>query len=162
MHSGGREFDPLQLHQCGINRTLGIIYAVTQFNEDGFFYLYLSISYLQIISNLESNQYKNSLATKALIINKLYEEPIVNPNPAYISLDTLSKEFNDGDYICLDILKEKGLVSNDSNKLIVKDGTMLDKKLFIDADGYAANVIKMVFLTGGEAKINRRVKKQIN
>ena len=83
------------------------------------------------ISYEESNQYKDSLSTKAIVINKLNEEPISNPIPFSISLDELSKEFKNGDKITLDILKEKGLAPIISNKLIITDGTKLDKKLFV-------------------------------
>ena len=65
--------------------------------------------------------------------------------------------FNDGDTININILKEKGLIEERYSKYVVTDGKALNKRLFIDADGFASNVIKMVAITGGEARVIQRI-----
>lgn len=103
----------------------------------------------------EADKYVDSLATKALVIKKIDSKP-VKDKMVEISLDVLAKNFEDNSTINLDILKEKHLASDEYTKLYVSNGNYLNKKLFVDADGYSSNAIKMIFLVGGEARIIKR------
>ena len=126
---------------------------LSTFEKRGFGYLIRPMIKLD-----ESEKYSDSLAVKAIILNKI-DEPAPSKNvPFEISLNKINDLFESGTTINLDMLKQKGLAKSDSNKLIITDGDYLNKKFFIDADGFSTNVIKMVFLTGGEARINQRTK----
>ena len=74
-----------------------------------------------------------------------------------VSLDTLVDNFNDGDTININVLKEKNIVEERYSKYIVTDGKALNKKLYIDADGFSSNAIKMISITGGEARVIQRI-----
>ena len=104
----------------------------------------------------EADSLSESLSKNAVIICKIDENP-QNNHKCEISLDTLVDNFIDGDTININILKEKGLIEERYSKYVVTDGKALNKHLFIDADGFASNVIKMVAITGGEARVIQRI-----
>ena len=69
-----------------------------------------------------------------------------------VNVDTLSENFNDGDTITIDALKEKKLVPAKSKQVKLLARGTLDKKLFIELQDYSIEAVKMVIATGGTVK----------
>lgn len=92
----------------------------------------------------------DSLA-KNLITKK--EEPIYTSGKRknIINVDTLSCEFSDGDRIDVNVLKEKGLVPEDTAYIKVLARGVINKPLFVYANDFSLAAVKMIALTGGEA-----------
>ncbi len=67
-----------------------------------------------------------------------------------INIDTLSSNFNSGDTVNLDALKEKGLIPKKTDYIKVLARGTLDKHLTVEANEYSADAIKMIVLTGGK------------
>ncbi len=67
-----------------------------------------------------------------------------------INIDTLSSNFNSGDTVNLDTLKEKGLIPKKTDYIKVLARGTLDKHLTVEANEYSADAIKMIVLTGGK------------
>jgi predicted transport protein len=77
--------------------------------------------------------------------------PIEDENFAVVSLDTLEKEFLDGNKVTLDRLKKKGLVPEECNGYYLTAGKRLSKPLYVIADDMSPSAVKMIVLTGGRA-----------
>jgi ribosomal protein L18E len=72
-------------------------------------------------------------------------------NFATINLDILDSKFLDGQRITLDKLKKKQLVPEECNGVKITGGTRLTKPLYVVADEYTQEAVKMIVLTGGRA-----------
>ena len=68
-----------------------------------------------------------------------------------VNLDTLSKEFNDGDTVDLEALKAKGLVEKKTKSVKVLARGTIDKALTVKAGEFSETALKMIVLTGGKA-----------
>ncbi len=68
-----------------------------------------------------------------------------------INVDTLNEVFSGGDKIDVNILKEKGLVDEDTAYIKVLARGEMNKALSIYANDFSLSAIKMIALTGGEA-----------
>lgn len=68
-----------------------------------------------------------------------------------INLDTLSKSFESGERIDVNILKSKRLISDDVAFIKILGGGKLDKALMIYANEFSLSAVKMIALTGGQA-----------
>ena len=76
---------------------------------------------------------------------------------AIVNIDTLSQNFEKGDLITLEILKEKKLVPSRAGTLKILARGMLDKPLAVEADDYSIDAVKMILLTGGKPiKIDKK------
>ncbi len=69
-----------------------------------------------------------------------------------INVDTLSESFLAGDRVDVNTLKEKGLISSDTAYLKVLARGSIDKALSVYANEFSLAAVKMIALTGGEAK----------
>ena len=69
-----------------------------------------------------------------------------------VNIDTLSQNYNNGDEVTLESLKEKKLVSSKAGYVKVLARGTLDKKLIVDLDDYSLQAVKMIVLLGGHAK----------
>ncbi len=69
-----------------------------------------------------------------------------------INIDTLSKAFEPNDYVNLEALKEKKLIGAKVDYVKVLARGSLDKPLIVEAQDYSLDAIKMIILTGGEAR----------
>jgi ribosomal protein L18E len=70
-------------------------------------------------------------------------------NFATVSLDVLENNFLDGQKVNIDRLKKKGLIPEDSNGIRIIAGTRLTKPLYVVADEFSLDAVKMIVLTGG-------------
>lgn len=69
-----------------------------------------------------------------------------------INVDTLSKTFEENDLVNLETLKEKKLISSKVDYIKVLGRGILDKPLIVEAQDYSLDALKMIILTGGEAR----------
>ena len=68
-----------------------------------------------------------------------------------INIDTLSKHFQKGDRVTIDVLKKKGLVPKKETAIKVLARGTLDKPLTVEAAAFSLDAIKMIVLVGGTA-----------
>jgi ribosomal protein L18E len=68
-----------------------------------------------------------------------------------INVDTLSESFSDGERVDINILKSKGLLSDNTAYLKVLARGSIDKPLSVYANDFSLSAVKMIALTGGEA-----------
>ena len=68
-----------------------------------------------------------------------------------INVGVLHNEFEDGDTVNLEILKEKDMIADSIGRLKVLASGSLDKALTVEADAFSVQAIKMITLTGGHA-----------
>ena len=68
-----------------------------------------------------------------------------------INIDTLSKHFQKGDRVTIDVLKQKGLVPKKETAIKVLARGTLDKPLIVEAAAFSLDAIKMIVLVGGTA-----------
>ncbi len=70
---------------------------------------------------------------------------------AIINVGTISENYEDGDTVTLESLKEKGLVGASAGRIKVLAAGTLDKHLTVKADAFSVQAVKMIALTGGHA-----------
>ena len=68
-----------------------------------------------------------------------------------INIDTLSQNFDNGDVVTIDALKQKGLVPKKEDAIKVLARGTLDKVLTVEADAFSLDAVKMIVLVGGTA-----------
>ncbi len=68
-----------------------------------------------------------------------------------INVGALHNEFEDGDTVNLEVLKEKDMIADSIGRLKVLASGSLDKALTVEADAFSVQAIKMITLTGGHA-----------
>lgn len=74
-----------------------------------------------------------------------------------VNVDTLSRSFDGGDRVDINLLKEKTLIPYDTGYLKVLARGVIDKPLTVYADDFSLQAVKMIALTGGEAVRARTV-----
>ncbi|MBE6624694.1 MAG: hypothetical protein E7622_03505 [Ruminococcaceae bacterium] len=90
------------------------------------------------------------------VVDSLVEEDVEyvsadDTKKGVVNLDTLSKEFNDGDTVDLESLKAKGLVDKKTKSVKILARGTIDKALTIKAGEFSETALKMIVLTGGKA-----------
>ena len=93
----------------------------------------------------------HSLISDEEVIKLVHEEHHVRRQGkrAIINIDTLSKCFEDNDFINLEILKARGLVGKKESAIKILARGTLNKVLTVEADDFSLDAIKMIVLTGG-------------
>jgi ribosomal protein L18E len=76
---------------------------------------------------------------------------IEKKNFVTINLDALDGKFLDGQRVTLDKLKKKELVPAECTGVRITAGTRLTKPLYVVADDFSQEAVKMIVLTGGRA-----------
>ena len=82
------------------------------------------------------------------------------PEPIYtdgkrkriVNVDILSSHFEAGDRIDVNVLKERGLVPADTAYIKILASGVIDKPLVVLANDFSLAAVKMIALTGGEAR----------
>ena len=69
-----------------------------------------------------------------------------------VNVDSLSVNFNAGDTVTLQALKEKGLVPKNAAQVKLLAHGTLDKVLHVELQDYSLDAVKMVLATGGTVK----------
>ena len=78
----------------------------------------------------------------------------------FINVDTISESYEAGETVTLDNLKEKGLIPKNAVCVKVLARGIIDKPLCVKAQGFSANAVKMIALTGGTAVLVERRQEQ--
>ena len=78
-----------------------------------------------------------------------------------VNVDTLSERFEAGEVICVNDMKEKRIVSQDTLSVKVLARGRIDKPLSVKANAFSLSAVKMIALSGGEAiKVNTKYDKR--
>lgn len=76
-----------------------------------------------------------------------------------VYIDTLCKHFESGDFIDINLMKAKGIVTNNVSNIKVLARGELDKPLTVYANEFSPSAIKMIALLGGEAVLVKNKRK---
>lgn len=106
----------------------------------------------------------NSLITDSLAKNLVtdFELSIETEGwkKAIINIDTISENFEAGDTVDINKMKEKKLIPRDAGKIKVLARGVIDKPLTVMANSFSLTAVKMIALTGGSAKRTHTVRKK--
>ena len=69
-----------------------------------------------------------------------------------VNVDVLSVNFNDGDTVTIERLKEKKIISSSVGQVKLLARGVLDKKLHVELQDYSIEAVKMILATGGTVK----------
>lgn len=112
---------------------------------------------LPSVSAEEADALINDKNAELLIIRSDETLPMVRERKkGFVNVDTISENFNAGETVTLDNLKEKGLIPRSAVYVKVLARGRIDKPLCIKAQGFSANAVKMISLTGGTAVLVER------
>ena len=78
----------------------------------------------------------------------------------FVNVDTISRSFNSGDVVDINSMKEKGIIPRSVLSVKVLGGGIIDKPLTVKANKFSASAIKMIALTGGEARKSKTARKK--
>ena len=84
-------------------------------------------------------------APKHLWLHRRYK------NKTVINVDTLSQKFADNEHVNLKTLKEKKMIHPNVDYIKILGRGTLNKCLFVEANAFSADAVKMIVLTGGHA-----------
>ena len=70
-----------------------------------------------------------------------------------INIDTICENFEDGDVVTIETLKEKNLISKNAGRVKVLARGVMTKKLTIYADKFSIQAVKMIALAGGHVDL---------
>ena len=87
----------------------------------------------------------------AVTFIEMKEGENVGGKKAIVNLDTISANFEAGDVVTVDKLKEKKLVPANAGFVKVLARGSIDKPLTVEANDYSLAAVKMLVLTGGKA-----------
>ncbi len=73
-----------------------------------------------------------------------------------INIDVISSHFEKGETVCLETLKERGLIPKSTQAIKILARGSLDKPLCVLAHDFSVAAVKMILLTGGEAILIER------
>ena len=69
-----------------------------------------------------------------------------------VNIDDICANFEDGEVVTLDALKERRLVSKSAGRVKVLANGVMTKRLTVEADKFSLQAVKMITLAGGTAK----------
>ena len=111
-------------------------------------------------------EYANSMITDAMARQMIKNEREViytdGRLKSIINVDTLSRNFIADDRVDVNILKEKSLVPYDTNYIKVLARGAIDKPLHVFANEFSLAAVKMILLSGGEARRVISIKEEKN
>ena len=97
----------------------------------------------------EAKEVVTDEVAEALIEVEEETEKIYGNKKGIINLDVISKNFNPGDVVTVNVLKEKKLIDKNICFIKVLARGVLDKPLTIKAQDFSIDAAKMIELTGG-------------
>ncbi len=116
--------------------------------EKGFIKVDISAIIKQTIDVEESNQMISDIVAESLI-EQVEVSNYCNGELEMVYLDTLVDNFQANDHITIEELRTKGLVKEDSVGFEVLARGIIDKPLYIEAQAFSIDSVKMIVLTGG-------------
>ena len=69
-----------------------------------------------------------------------------------VNIDDICANFEDGEVVTLEALKERRLVSKSAGRVKVLANGVMTKRLTVEADKFSLQAVKMITLAGGTAK----------
>ena len=103
------------------------------------------------VSVAEAHESMTDEAAESMVIVASGTSSPTTGRKAVVSIDTISANFNDGDTVDLDALKEKKLVSRKETAVKILARGRLNKQLNVVANDFSADAVKMICLMGGTA-----------
>lgn len=103
------------------------------------------------VSVAEAHESMTDEATESMVIVASGTSSPTTGRKAVVNIDTISANFNDGDTVDLDALKEKKLVSRKETAVKILARGRLNKQLNVVANDFSADAVKMICLMGGTA-----------
>ncbi len=88
----------------------------------------------------------------AVLPVEVFSNSVFKKEYAVVSLDVISANFEDGDVVTLDALKDVGLVKGHNTQAKVLCNGELTKKVVIDGLKVSATAIEKITAAGGEIK----------
>lgn len=103
------------------------------------------------VSVAEAHESMTDEAAESMVIVASGTPSPTTGRKAVVNIDTISANFNDGDTVDLDALKEKKLVSRKETAVKILARGRLNKQLNVVANDFSADAVKMICLMGGTA-----------
>lgn len=103
------------------------------------------------VSVAEAHESMTDEAAESMVIVASGTSSPTTGRKAVVNIDTISANFNDGDTVDLDALKEKKLVSRKETAVKILARGRLNKQLNVVANDFSADAVKMICLMGGTA-----------
>lgn len=103
------------------------------------------------VSVAEAHESMTDEAAESMVIVASGTSAPTTGRKAVVNIDTISANFNDGDTVDLDALKEKKLVSRKETAVKILARGRLNKQLNVVANDFSADAVKMICLMGGTA-----------
>lgn len=103
------------------------------------------------VSVAEAHESMSDEAAESMVIVASGTSSPTTGRKAVVNIDTISANFNDGDTVDLDALKEKKLVSRKETAVKILARGRLNKQLNVVANDFSADAVKMICLMGGTA-----------
>lgn len=103
------------------------------------------------VSVAEAHESMTDEAAESMVIVASGTSSPTTGRKAVVNIDTISANFNDGDTVDLDALKEKKLVASKETAVKILARGRLNKQLNVVANDFSADAVKMICLMGGTA-----------
>lgn len=103
------------------------------------------------VSVAEAHESMTDEAAESMVIVASGTSSPTSGRKAVVNIDTISANFNDGDTVDLDALKEKKLVARKETAVKILARGRLNKQLNVVANDFSADAVKMICLMGGTA-----------
>jgi ribosomal protein L15 len=114
---------------------------------------------LDSVSAVEADSMINDESAELMIVRSEEYLPLVKERmKCFVNVDTISENFEAGETVTIDDLKEKGLLPRSAACVKILARGRIDKPLCVKAQGFSANAVKMIALTGGTAVLVERKK----
>lgn len=103
------------------------------------------------VSNITVEEARHAVSdtVAAHFVDKKKSDVTRYQKKSIVNIDTLSQNFESGDSVNLEALLAKRLVPAGTDYVKILARGNLDKKLFVEANDYSADAIKMIILTDG-------------
>ena len=113
---------------------------------------------LMMVDESSANALISDSIAKSLISSEKDSVETQGKRHATVNVDTICEAFSAGDTVDINRMKEKGIIPNDSFTVKVLARGVMDKPLTVMANSFSMGAVKMIALTGGEAKRVRSTK----
>ena len=90
--------------------------------------------------------------TAAVLLQDLRKGAQSKSKKAIVNIDVLSNKFNEGDLVNIKSLAEKGIVPKNTTFVKVLARGYIDKSLVVELQDYSLDAVKMIVITGGQAR----------
>ncbi len=102
----------------------------------------------EVTAEQAHTEISDNLAEHMVIFAK--DRVLISGPKDIVNVDTLSQNFNNGDVVTMEVLKQKGLIPQNAQAVKVLARGMLDKILVVYAHDFSDDAIKMIVICGGK------------